>query len=106
MVFVKYGVRNEEEINEINSAIDDFNKNYNLGGKSITYVVKKQDSPIAPYFLIYPESKNVEIKNVAPINLNSSHMENLLMDNEKETLILLNGNLFRILKQKSKKLEE
>ncbi|MCX6749950.1 MAG: hypothetical protein NTZ83_00665 [Candidatus Pacearchaeota archaeon] len=95
-----------EETSEVINAVKDFRDNYNLNEKNVNYIITKQSSDIAPYFLIYPKSDKVEIKNLSPIKLNSSYIENLLMDNEKESIILLNGRYFRILKQKPEDLKD
>jgi hypothetical protein len=100
MVFEIGETNSCEETSEIINAINDFKENYNLNQKNIIYTVKKQSSEIAPYFMIYPKSDQIEIKNISPINPGHSYMENLLINNDKESLILLNGRYFRVLKQK------
>jgi hypothetical protein len=105
MVFEIGETNNSKETSEIINALKDFRENYNLNEKHVNYIIEKQPSEIAPYFLIYPKSDKIEIKKVAPVNLNSSHIENLLMDDEKESIILLNDRYFRILKQKPENLK-
>lgn len=80
--------------------LSNFEQNYKLNHKKISYIVEKNSSEIAPFFVIYPESDAVKIKDVSPIKDSYSHMENLLVNNDKEMLILLDGTYFRILKNK------
>ena len=99
MAFKLEGCLNHEEITEMVDALSTFEQNYQLNHKKIAYIVEKNHSEVAPYFTIYPESNVVNIKDVSPVKNSYSHLQNLLINNDKEILILLDGTYFRILKK-------
>lgn len=91
------GNNNPKEKEEIEKSLNDFRENYSLSSAEKGYVIKKQESDIAPYFIIFSESGG--IKSISPKKAGHSHIENLLMDNEKQAYILVNGKYFMVLKQ-------
>jgi hypothetical protein len=100
MVFKLEGCCKHEEITEMVDALSNFEQNYKLNHKKISYIMEKNPSEIAPYFVIYPESDAAKIRDVSPIKNSYSHTGNFLVNNDKEMLILLDGTYFRILKNK------
>jgi hypothetical protein len=99
MAFKLEGCLKHEEITEMIENLSNFEQNYQLNHKKIAYIVEKNSSEIAPYFTIYPESNAINIKDVSPVKNSYSHLQNLLINNDKEILILLDGTYFRILKK-------
>ncbi|HPD81732.1 MAG TPA: hypothetical protein PK357_01390, partial [Candidatus Pacearchaeota archaeon] len=89
-----------EEITEMNDAISNFEQNYQLNHKRISFIIEKNSSEIAPYFVIYPEKGTIDMQKVLPLKDNYSYLKNTLIKNNEEMLIILDGTYFKILKSK------
>lgn len=88
---------NSKDFEEIVLAADKFRKKYSLKPLDIFVKITKEGDEINKHFEIYPRNKG-KIEGISPINLNSSHIENLLLDTEEEVILRIDNNLYHIKK--------
>ena len=90
----------KESLEEVEEVLDNFAKDYTLPRENKRYIIEKEKSNIAPQFVIYPREKGDQIQGASPINMNSSHVENLLFNDKSMSIIRLsNDKLVKILKE-------
>jgi len=88
---------NSENFQEIMLAAEKFKKKYILKPLGVLATIIMEGNEINKHFEIYPMD-NCKIENVSPINLDSSHIENLLLNTEEVVVLRIDNNLYHVRK--------
>jgi hypothetical protein len=90
--------KNNERVDEVKEAIKFFKKYYTLKPKNAEYVIKKIGEGNNEHFQIYPIKEDIKIEEISPKQIDYSIVENILLNTDKDSILKVGNNLYRILK--------